>query len=126
MISFRPRARREASQPGASLDRFPAVRQELKRILANLERIAARGENAFLDPDDEINYLAGSQLIINFDDLVRNRLPASVRESHPDIPWRQISRTRNILAHEYLSADRAIVWIAVSKELPELVRALLE
>ena len=121
----RPRVNRESAPTGASLNRFPAVRLELNRILASLERITARGERAFLDPDDEINYLAGSQLIINFDDLIRHRLPPSVRENHPEIPWRQITRTRNILAHEYLAADRALVWTAVSKEFPELVRSLL-
>ncbi|WP_022884939.1 HepT-like ribonuclease domain-containing protein [Glaciibacter superstes] len=107
------------------MDRLPAVRDELEHILVSLDQIANRGEAAFLDPEDEILYLAGSHLIVNFDDLAQNRLPQELRNSHPEIPWKRITRTRNILAHDYLAADREIVWVAVSKELPELVRLLL-
>jgi hypothetical protein len=123
----KPRKRHESARAlEKEMDRHPAIRDELNRILENLERIVSRGETAFLDPDDEILYLAGSQLIVNFDDLAQKRLPASLKQSHPEIPWKRITRTRNILAHEYLAADREIAWVAVSKELPELVRLLLE
>lgn len=121
----RPRKTGAADPSQKEMDRLPAVRDELNRILVSLDQIANRGEAAFLDSEDEILYLAGSHLIVNFDDLAQNRLPQSLRDLHPEVPWKRITRTRNILAHEYLAADREIVWVAVSKEFPELVRLLL-
>ena len=109
---------------GDRIDRYPAAREELLRLQTNVARIVARGRDAFFD-EDETNYLAASQLIVNFDDFATNRLPTVVRKALPDIPWSAIGRTRNILAHNYLAAKREIVWEAISGELPGLIRRIL-
>ena len=39
-------------------------------------------------------------------------VPASVRQLHPDIPWRAMIGARNRLAHSYLYiSDSAVCWI---------------
>ena len=123
---FVPRPRRPVD-PAARprIDRLPQVKAELQRILTDTERIVSRGEDAFLSHEDRTNYLAGSALIIHFDDIARHRLSDTVRSAFPDALWLQISATRNILAHNYTAADRHSVWLSLSVELPQLIRRIL-
>src|SRR3990172_2264330 len=44
--------------------------------------------------------------------------------AHQEIEWPAISRMRNILVHVYWDIQRAIVWEAVTVDVPELVRLL--
>ncbi len=110
---------------GARIDRLPHLKAELEQLLVDIERIVSRGEDAFLSSDDRTNYLAGSALIIHFDDIAQRRYPSQLKSQLPDVPWEQITATRNILAHDYTSADRRIVWLALATELPQLVRRIL-
>lgn len=52
------------------------------------------------------------------------RLPDSVRERHPHIPWRMIIATRNRLIHAYLGIDDDTVWSIIQDNLPELLEQL--
>jgi uncharacterized protein with HEPN domain len=42
----------------------------------------------------------------------------------PSIPWRQITRMRDHLAHRYFDTAHAIVQATVDEDLPELERAI--
>ncbi len=46
------------------------------------------------------------------------------RDLHPEIPWDQISGTRNRLAHGYIDVDLDIIWSIVTKDLPPLIKNL--
>lgn len=48
----------------------------------------------------------------------------ALSQSHPGIPWIQISATRNILAHQYLGVDNELLWNIIERELPQLERAV--
>ena len=50
-----------------------------------------------------------------------NRLPETVLEQHPEIPWRQIAGMRNWLAHGYDGIDYDILWDAVSRHASDLL-----
>ena len=52
------------------------------------------------------------------------RLTAEYRESHPDIPWRQIIAARNRLVHGYDQINLDRVWSIIQDSLPELVAAI--
>jgi uncharacterized protein with HEPN domain len=44
--------------------------------------------------------------------------------SQPAIPWAQIARMRDHLAHRYFDTDHSVLQATVSKDLPELERAI--
>jgi uncharacterized protein with HEPN domain len=46
--------------------------------------------------------------------------------SHPDVPWRQIADTRNVLAHQYLGVDNVLIWNIIEHELPALKQTVSE
>ena len=52
------------------------------------------------------------------------RIPETVRDAHPEIPWRAIMGTRNRLAHAYLHIDDDIIWTLIVDAVPELLTAL--
>ncbi len=52
-------------------------------------------------------------------------LPRRLRDQHPEIPWRQIAGTRDILSHDYLGVHLRSTWKIVHEDLPELKRGIL-
>jgi uncharacterized protein with HEPN domain len=56
-------------------------------------------------------------------------LPATMKESHPGVPWPKIHGLGNMLRHEYRHIDSEILWSIVTEHLDaldEAAAALLE
>ncbi|HHI76346.1 MAG TPA: DUF86 domain-containing protein [Gammaproteobacteria bacterium] len=51
-------------------------------------------------------------------------VPESVRQAHPEIPWRLIVATRNRLIHAYLGIDNDTIWSIIQDDIPSLLNAL--
>jgi len=52
------------------------------------------------------------------------RVSTSFRNSHPQIPWRQIIGQRNILIHEYGEIKQERIWKVVRENIPQLIELL--
>jgi uncharacterized protein with HEPN domain len=52
------------------------------------------------------------------------RLPDDLRESWPDVPWRQIISMRNWLIHGYDGIDAEILWDVLDFRAEELMKQL--
>ncbi len=52
------------------------------------------------------------------------KIPADIREGHPDLPWSEIAAMRDKLIHEYFGVDLEIVWETVQSDLNPLEKAL--
>ncbi len=52
------------------------------------------------------------------------RIPERVRETSPEIPWRQVVATRNRLIHGYLGIDNDILWSIIQDDIPVLLQEL--
>ena len=48
------------------------------------------------------------------------RLPDSLRQQYPDIPWRGMAGMRGRIIHAYDTVDLEIVWDVVKKDIPEI------
>jgi len=46
------------------------------------------------------------------------------REQYPDIPWRDMSGTRDRLIHHYFGINQEIVWQIVQQDLPGLKKKI--
>lgn len=53
------------------------------------------------------------------------RIPKSVRQKHPDIPWTKMAGMRDILIHDYMGVDLKTVW-KVAQERLSALKPMLE
>ncbi len=53
-----------------------------------------------------------------------NRVSSELRSRHPEVPWRDISDTRNRVIHEYFDVDMDVIQSIVEDDLPPLARRL--
>ena len=47
------------------------------------------------------------------------KMPASVQQAHPQLPWSQMYRMRNRISHEYFGLDYATIWRVATQHLPQ-------
>jgi uncharacterized protein with HEPN domain len=72
---------------------------------------------------DEVLRLAVTRLL----ELVgkaATHIPTEVREKNPEVPWPKIVSMRNRLIYGYDEVDYAVLWDALTFNLPELLRQL--
>lgn len=52
------------------------------------------------------------------------KIPKDIQNQNPQIPWREITGTRNILIHGYFGVNLAVIWQTVQEDMPLLVSQL--
>ena len=102
-------------------DRTYDLLRDMREYTLRAQTFASRRSHD--DPDIPIARLAVERALEIVGEAAR-QLPASFREEHPEIPWRDIIGMRNILAHGYTSVEDAIIWRTVSERIPELLDQL--
>ena len=82
---------------------------------------------------DGLNQQEFTSDVLTYDATLRNiqligeaatHVPARVRESNSDIPWRSIVGARNRLAHSYLHISDSVIWSIVQDAIPDLLPKL--
>jgi uncharacterized protein with HEPN domain len=118
-----PRASQDTgSRP---VDRWPAVRDALRELLAECESVTSAGKAEFMRTGS-LTYRAAEAIVMHFGDIVRVRLTDERRASvRLEIPYSAIVTTRNIIAHDYLEADREIIWNVMVGHIPAAIGAIL-
>jgi uncharacterized protein with HEPN domain len=53
-----------------------------------------------------------------------NRISASNRAKHSEIPWKRIVGLRNRLIHGHDTVDFDVLWQIINRDLPPLIKAL--
>lgn len=96
---------------------------DLRRFRATALRIAAHGQPAFFNPEDDILRLAARSVVVNVSAAV-DRLSEDFRAGFPELPWRAIRSTRNYVAHAYDQVNDRVIWTAMCRDIPELVDRL--
>ena len=113
--------RRAAASPDDP--RTARVLEDLEAFATTARRIVARGWKAYVDPEDDILRRAGRSVIVDVS-AAADRLPESFRAQFPDIPWREIRATRNVVAHEYDGVRDDLIWETLRVHVPHLVAQL--
>jgi uncharacterized protein with HEPN domain len=98
-------------------------RSILEHILSycdQIEMAVARFGRSYATFDSDPVYRnAVSLCILQIGELV-GHLSDSFKETHSQIPWRQIKLMRNIVAHRYGTVDNTITWDVIEHDIPEL------
>jgi uncharacterized protein with HEPN domain len=97
-------------------------RQRLADIQAAIDAIRSHLQRGDLSSDGLV-FDAVRIRLLEIGEAVK-ALPAEMLNSQPAIPWTQIARMRDHLAHRYFDTDHAILRATVDNDLPELERAV--
>lgn len=93
--------------------------------------------------NEEIEFIQNTCINLSFSDFENNQLikravvrsieiigeavknmPADILEQYPEVEWKNIARTRDILIHHYFGVDYEIVWDIVIFHIPILKDAI--
>ncbi|MBU2504137.1 MAG: DUF86 domain-containing protein [Nanoarchaeota archaeon] len=51
-------------------------------------------------------------------------IPENLRKKYPEVEWKRIAGTRDIITHAYFGIDDKTVWDIVKKDLPDLKKKI--
>lgn len=93
----------------------------LEHILDSIKLI-----EEYVKDKDKSDFLKSTQLqdsvirrVEIIGEAVKN-LPDEVRETHTNIPWKNITGMRDILIHQYFGVDLSLTWKVIEEDLQEL------
>ena len=78
------------------------------------------------DVESDRTFLLALVKLVEIVGEAASRIPDSVQREHPEIPWRDITGTRNRLVHGYDAVDHDILWTIVTEDFPPLSRQIKE
>ena len=91
--------------------------EDIMEAISLIEKYASHGRKEF--DDSELIQVWMVKHIENIGEACRS-LSDAFKETHPEVPWRDIVSQRSYLAHEYFAIDAEEVWNSVSRDIPEL------
>ncbi|MBW1918569.1 MAG: DUF86 domain-containing protein [Deltaproteobacteria bacterium] len=73
--------------------------------------------------EDEMLTLALLRLLEILGEAAKG-VSSELRQTYPQIPWKQLAGTRDRLIHGYFDVDLDIIWTIISRDLPPLLAEL--
>ena len=77
---------------------------------------------AKFENDKVVRYAVERQLLVIGE--AANHVSDEFQAEHPEIPWARIIGQRNVLAHEYGEILVERIWVAATKNIPDLLELL--
>ena len=106
---------------------YPSQREFLKHILdecSYILRVTAGKTSTEVFADETLSKAIVRSLEIMGE--ASKRIDADFRSLHPQIEWKKIAATRDVMIHDYFGIDYDIVWSIITQKLPDLEHHLLE
>lgn len=100
--------------------------QRLEDILHAARRlieITADGRETF--ENDWVRSAAAERMMLIIGEAA-SKLSEEAKSARPDVPWAAMRAFRNFVVHEYHKVDRALLWEAMSRDIPQLTAALTD
>ena len=94
---------------------------DMLEVAAQISQLVERGRDAF-DRDMAVRFAIERLLEILGE--AASAVASPTRQQYPDIPWRDVSRLRIVLAHHYHRVDPEQVWSMATRDVPQLASAL--
>jgi uncharacterized protein with HEPN domain len=85
--------------------------------IANIERYATRGREAFESDELIQNWFIRHLQIIG---EAARALPQEIRDREQIIPWSRSWACDTFLVHDYFAVDTDVVWDVIERDLPDL------
>ena len=88
-----------------------------------LTEITAAGREAF---DGDWKGVLAAERLMHIIGEAAGKLSDDAKSARPDIPWAAMRAFRNFVVHEYHKVDHELLWEAMNRDIPQLIRALTE
>jgi uncharacterized protein with HEPN domain len=87
--------------------------------------VVAQGKDQYLEdsPRGALLRNAGERILIKVATVVE-RLPEDFKAGHEGVEWVKIVRMRNLVAHHCDHVDDDLLWAALSRRVPALIKRL--
>jgi uncharacterized protein with HEPN domain len=105
----------------AKRDTLETLRQ-MRAFALEAAELARTGSRSELDRN--LGFRRHAERVAELIGEAATRLPDDLRESWPDVPWRQIISMRNWLIHGYDGIDAEILWDVLDFRAEELMKQL--
>lgn len=92
--------------------------------IEKIERFVVNFDFEKFEKDEKTIYAVVRAIEI-IGEAVKN-IPASVKKSHKEIPWKDATAMRNKLIHEYFGVNIKVVWKTIKEDIPELKERISE
>jgi len=98
-----------------------ALLEHIRDAILRIEEYVRTGEQAFLT-----DTMIQDAVIRNFEVIgeATKGLTDTIRNRHPEIPWKQIAGMRDFLIHVYFGVKLETVWKTIETDLPPLKKAV--
>lgn len=96
------------------------IRDEIEFIRTNSKNLSY--ENFILDE----TFLRAVIRSIEVIGEASKNIPENVKSLYPEVEWKKIAGTRDILIHHYFSVDTEILWDIIQYKLPLLLDQVLK
>jgi uncharacterized protein with HEPN domain len=96
-------------------DYLEDIRQAAQKALAFVQGMSYE---AFVADDKTVFAVVRALEIVG---EATKRIPQSVRDRYPEVPWRSMAGIRDKLIHDYVSVNLEVVWKTVTEDLPALL-----
>jgi len=95
--------------------------EHILECIERVERYTSRGREIFL-----ADTMVQDATLRNLQILAEStqRVSESLKNSRPEVPWREIAGFRNVLAHDYLGIRLDRIWETIQAGLPQLKHAV--
>lgn len=96
-------------------------RDYLQDILSSINDIVSFTENMTFDSfkEDKKTMYAVTRCIEVLGEAAK-KIPKSIRDKYPSVPWKEMVGMRNKMIHEYFGVDVKILWQTVKGDIPSL------
>ena len=101
-------------------DRDRSILEHIIRYCDQIDVTVSRfGDEQTVFEQDFIYQNAVAMCLIQVGELA-GHLSEGYRETHPQMPWRQIKALRNIIVHNYGAVDAETAWEIIHEDIPAL------
>jgi uncharacterized protein with HEPN domain len=101
---------------------LPAI-DDILDAIAGIERAVAN--KSFQDFESDWLLRRAIERAIEIISEASRRIPPKLKQTRPEIPWRDVETIGNILRHEYHTVSNPIIWGVVQSDLPPLKAAII-